>query len=366
MRPAPLTIDLALEGGGSKGIALNAALAEIFERGHVVRRLVGSSAGAIAAGLVAAGFTGKDLLQMSLGRTADGLPLFSEYVAEPVVADSASAEQALTDVQVASLRLPADLGRRLTTARAALAFLDTGGFVSGQGFVGWLVRTLEAKAPGLSRLTLGQLHARGGHHLTITVTDTTAKRLRALNHLSAPDCPLVAAVRMSISIPLLFGEVKWRAEWGNYLGEDLTGHVMVDGGMLSNLPLAFILPSTNALVLKLMGPPPEGPAFPVGLTLDSSLEVPGAPPAANQPFLSTQFAATRLGQRLSALADTMLQGTDLTLSDTSPVPLCRLPVKGYWATEFDMSLPRAEALVRAARASTAAYFDVLEAQAGRR
>jgi NTE family protein len=189
------------------------------------------------------------------------------------------------------------------------------------------------------------------------------RRMRALNHVSAPHCPLVSAVRMSMSIPLFFAEVVWRAEWGSYAGEDLTGHVMVDGGMLSNLPIGFIMPSANALVARLMGPPFEGVALPVGLVLDTTLEVRGAPSAPGASPALGAFFATRLGQRITALADTMLNGVDLTLSDFAPLHLCHLPANGYGVTEFDMSQARAEALVAAATEATARYLDELETRA---
>jgi NTE family protein len=363
MRNSPLTLDLALEGGGSRGIALNGAIAEILRRGHEIRRVVGTSAGAIAAGLVAAGFSGDELVNMSVGRTPDGLPLFSEYVTEPLVPMSPDVEPIISEVQLAALKLPTELGHRLLSAHAALAFLDRGGFISGEGFVGWIMRVLEDKQRGLSRVTLGELHAQTGRHLTVIVTDSTARRLRALNHVSAPDCPLVSAVRMSISIPLFFAEVIWRADWGPYAGENLTDHVMVDGGMISNLPIAFILPSANALVAELMGPPLEGAAFPVGLTLDTTLEVPGAPPRPGASSALGALSATRFGQRVAALADTMLHGLDLTVSDAASGHLCRLPAKGYPVTEFDMSQARAEALVKAATDAAAAYLDDLETKA---
>jgi len=359
MRTSQLTLDLAVQGGGSRGVALNAAVAEMLRRGHTLRRLVGTSAGAITASLVAAGFSGEELVQMSVARTLDGRSLLSECVTEPVVPMSPDVEPIISEAQLMALKLPGELGRRLLSAHAALGFLDRGGFVSGEGFVGWLMRVLEGKQRGLSRVTLGELHARTGRHLTVIVSDTTARRMRALNHVSAPDCPLVSAVRMSMSMPLFFTEVVWRTEWGLYADEDLTGHVMVDGGVLSNLPIGFIMPSANAVVERLMGPPPEGSAIPVGLVLDATLEVPGAPPAPTSSTLGA-FYATRLGQRIKALIDTLLNGVDLTLSDTASLPLCRLPVKGYVATEFDMSQPRVEALVAAATHATTQYLDDLE------
>lgn len=357
----PLTLNLALQGGGSRGIALAAAIIEILRRGHGIRRLVGTSAGAIVAAVVAAGFSVDELRRMTVVGAQDDLSLLSECVTEPLVPMAPEVEPTLSEIQLTVLKLPTELGRRVLSAYAALAFFDRGGFISGEGFVGWLMRVLERKQSGLSRITLGELHALTDRHLTVIVTDTTARRLRALNHVSAPDCPLVSAVRMSISIPLFFTEVVWRAEWGLYAGEDLTGHVMVDGGMLSNLPIGFIMPSTNALVARLMGPTLEGAARPVGLVLDTTLDVPGAPPPPRVSSALGALSATRLGQRITALVDTMVNGMDLTVSDSASLRLCRLPAKGYGVTEFDMSPARAEALVSAATVATSAYLDDIEA-----
>lgn len=264
-----LTLDLALQGGGCKGIALNAALAEVMRRGHVIRRLVGTSAGAIAASLVAVGYTGEELVEMSRRPREDGKLEFAEYLTEPLVPASPDVEPELTELHAAALKLPGDLGQRLVSAAALLHFLDTGGLSSGEGFVGWYLRKLEAKRPGFARVTLGELHRETGVDLTLIATDTTARRLRALNHRTAPGVPLVSAVRMSMSIPLLFAEVRWREAWGPYLGESLAGHVMVDGGLSSNLPVAFILPNASALVTHLMGEAPAEPWLPVGLGLDT-------------------------------------------------------------------------------------------------
>jgi hypothetical protein len=116
------------------------------------------------------------------------------------------------------------------------------------------------------------------------------------------------------------------------------------------------LPTANPLVATLMGPPPEGAAIPVGLVLDTMLEVPGAPPEPE-----SRVAQTRLGHRLGALVDTVINGADLSLADASPVPVCHLPAKGYSATEFSMTQRRAQALVDAATNVARRYFDALEA-----
>lgn len=184
-RDGGATFDVALEGGGTKGIALNAALAELFARGHRIRRIVGTSAGSIAATLVAAGISADELVRVSLERTDDDLPLFAEWAREPLVPLAQFSELRSEEPDLFALSLPGEAGHRLTAARAAVAFLDRGGFVSGDGFVLWLCAALERREPGLSRATLGELYARTGMHLTIVATNTTARRLRALNHGSA-------------------------------------------------------------------------------------------------------------------------------------------------------------------------------------
>jgi len=74
------------------------------------------------------------------------------------------------------------------------------------------------------------------------------------------------------------------------------------------------------------------------------------------------ISRTRLGQRIAALSETIVHGLDLTLVDLTKQPLCRLPAKGYHATEFDMPAARAHALVQSARRAMAAFLDELEAR----
>ena len=49
--------DVVFEGGGAKGSAFVGALDALIERGHQTRRLIGTSAGAITATLLAAGYS---------------------------------------------------------------------------------------------------------------------------------------------------------------------------------------------------------------------------------------------------------------------------------------------------------------------
>ena len=55
-------VDLVMEGGGVKGIALAGAIEVLEERGYRVHRVGGSSAGAIAGALAASGIDGATMV----------------------------------------------------------------------------------------------------------------------------------------------------------------------------------------------------------------------------------------------------------------------------------------------------------------
>lgn len=58
--------DLVFEGGGVKGIGLAGALAALRQRGFTHKGVAGTSAGAITAALVAAGYTSQELDEILL------------------------------------------------------------------------------------------------------------------------------------------------------------------------------------------------------------------------------------------------------------------------------------------------------------
>ena len=94
-------------------------------------------------------------------------------------------------------------------------------------------------------MTLYQFYETTGSELSVVTSDTVGQRMLVLNNRTAPDLPVVWAVRMSMSIPMIWPDVAWRPEWGPYyLGgkaRDITGHTMVDGGLLSNFPIELLL-----------------------------------------------------------------------------------------------------------------------------
>jgi predicted acylesterase/phospholipase RssA len=245
-------------------------------------------------------------------------------------------------------------------SRHIFSFVERGGWYAADRFVSWLQAKLDTGPwqdgrRAFSHMTLGQFFAATQVDLSVVASDTTAGRLLVLNHRTAPDCPVVFAVRMSMSIPLLWQEVVWSPTWGRYRGQDLTDHVVVDGGMLSNFPIELFI-SAEPQVTGLMGPKKDNPVM--GLLIDESLPVPMI--AKGGEFLVTIDVKPEelvTVQRLKHLLDTMTQAHDKMVMEEFADLVVRLPAKGYGTTEFDMTDERRQALVAAGRKAMADYFD---------
>ena len=87
---------------------------------------------------------------------------------------------------------------------------------------------------------MSEFQAETKSDLSVVASDTTDQEMLILNHRTAPDCPVAWAVRMSMSIPFVWQEVRWQPEWGTYRNKDISGNTIVDGGVLSNFPIDFL------------------------------------------------------------------------------------------------------------------------------
>ncbi|NEE03419.1 patatin-like phospholipase family protein [Phytoactinopolyspora halotolerans] len=204
--------DLVLEGGGVKGIALVGAISELEERGYRFHRVAGTSAGAIVGSLVAAGVGAgrlREIMQeLDYRRFRDG-----------------------------------NLLTRLGIPGQVLSILTTSGIYRGEYARGWLgdllaeheVRTfadLRGDDPGTS------LPPEEDFRLVVMASDVSQGELRRLPWeydrygMKADDVEVADAVRASMSIPYYFRAAKLRDRQLN------TDSWLVDGGMLSNFPVA--------------------------------------------------------------------------------------------------------------------------------
>jgi len=371
--------DLVFEGGGAKGMAFVGACEEFVERGHTYGRLLGTSAGAITAALVAAGYTPAEMLA-SLDEREQGKSVFAGFMGPPRPFTQAEIRASAIRTLLRNINLtlvPDFIEDRLDDTIAQLlaqdhvgghlfAFVEHGGWYAADRFIDWLETKLDSGPwrggqRSFSRMTVSQFFDATQVELSVVASDTSDGRLLVLNHRTVPDCPLVWAVRMSMSIPFVWDEVIWQANWGAYLGRTMTGHAIVDGGLLSNFPLELFI-SVEPQVTQLMGPKQDFPVL--GLLIDESMPVPPLA-IARGPLvdISVRPAELLTVQRLQRLVDTATTAHDKMVIDAFSHLVVRLPAKGYGTTEFDMSDERRAALVAAGRGAMSVYFDQAPAAA---
>lgn len=364
--------DLVFEGGGAKGMVFVGACQEFFDRGHTFDRLLGTSAGAITAALMAAGYRPEEMLE-ALTEKENGKSVFAGFMAmPPPFSDEEIRTSAIRRVlEAIDIKLLFDpwekwLDDKLAQAlaeneqfRHVLALIERGGWYAADPFITWLEKKLDSGTwsggqRAFSKMTLSQLFDATGVEVSVVASDTTDGRLLVLNHRTAPDCPVVWAVRMSMSIPLVWDEVIWKSSWGKYLGRDMTDHAIVDGGLLSNFPIELFI-SDEQQVVKLMGPKKGNPVL--GMLIDEHLPVPMPKARGMIVDVNIKPGELRTVQRLQRLANAATSAHDKMVIDEFSNLIVRLPAAGYGTTEFEMSDERRMALVNAGRSAMASYFD---------
>lgn len=421
--------DLVFQGGGAKGMAFVGAMQEFEARGHSIRRLVGTSAGAINAALIAAGYTAGEMGEALNEQDAEGRPIFESFMKALSLEDieslkvenslsrniidlvtqsllgsneddqgDSSEQNSFVDVLQKLNTIDAvDAVHILLTALSLTPFVDTGwpdwlkahagsiyslvergGFFSAEMFVEWLERKLNEKDERFGGATLGAFYKMTGKDVSLCVTDITGGKLLVLNHRTAPDLPLIWAVRMSMSIPLVWEPVTWQSTWGTYReGHNetvLTDHLIVDGGALSNFALRLTT-SAGPAVRAVMADNPDitdaelvrfnAQAPTVGFMLDGTIEVPGidAPDASESQgasiitWFNENSPKANLVTVLLNTLETLMVGNDNFVIASQEDAICRLPVGGIGTLEFDMSPQRKQALIAAARQATKEFFD---------
>lgn len=196
-------IDAVFEGGGVKAIALLGAAAEVEAAGYRFVNVAGTSAGAIVAALLAAGY------------------------------DAAAARRIMARLDFATLADPARFGR-LPLCGHALDLLFSGGIFKGD----MLLETLRALLARRGVRTFRDLvlprfatDPRYRYRLRVVAADISRGRKLVLPGdardygLAPDDLEVALAVRMSASIPFFFVPTR------------LGASQIVDGALLSNFPL---------------------------------------------------------------------------------------------------------------------------------
>lgn len=151
--------DLVFEGGGAKGLVFVGALQEFEAKGCTGKRFVGTSAGAITATLVAAGYNAAELLAASNEKLPNGKPVFSSFMDIPDKNEFASKdiEESLTYTIFKNIDLPGIPGwvekrldqlifqqfMRLRVYRELFSFVERGGLYGGEAFRHWMALSIK-------------------------------------------------------------------------------------------------------------------------------------------------------------------------------------------------------------------------------
>lgn len=240
--------NLILEGGGIRGIAYCGAIQELEQRGLLrdIRRIGGTSAGAIQASLLSAGYSAAEL---------------TDLVSEMKI-------QSFNDGQYIFVG---------GTQRLVERF----GWYRGDAFRKWIGDKIEAKT-GVSDLTFGQLHALTQQDscfkdLYVTVTNLTQQKAMVLSHEKFPDLSVADAVRASMSIPLYYCAVFMDSTGRFYSSppRNTPADVLVDGGLLMNYPIG-LFDQNRFLSHPQPDLLPEAPVFnaeTLGLRLESAEQI---------------------------------------------------------------------------------------------
>lgn len=240
--PPELRCDLALEGGGVKGIGLVGAVLVLAEAGYKIQRVAGTSAGAIAASLIAALVEHGDAMPKLKGEL-DTLN-FKKFMPEgPLrkVVGLVPPGRYLADAVVLATRKGLYPGTYLKTWLEPILTglgIDTFGDL----------KITQEQDPGMS------LPPERRYRLVVHTSDITRGQLVRLPWdydyygVNRDEQSVVDAVRASMSIPFFFRPVEFTSEKAGVPtprpgGDTTTEHyapgtvTWVDGGMLENFPI---------------------------------------------------------------------------------------------------------------------------------
>jgi len=291
-----LMADAVFEGGGVKGIGLVGAVAVAEEKGYQWVNVAGTSAGAIVAALLAAGYSAAELKEILEELDYNKFKDSSLFDRVPLVGPLASV-------------------------------IFEKGIYEGKFLENWIRGLLQKKnVQTFNDLILEEYKddERYRFKLRVIASDISRGRLLILPQdvadfgIRPEDLSVATAVRMSMSIPT------------NQLS------YIVDGGILSNFPV-WLFDSEGEI--------PEWSTF--GFKLVEPEEECEIPHQVRGPI-----------SLLTALFSTMMQAHDARyIKDEQFIRTLPIPTLGIGTTEFDISRERSEALYQSGREAAKKFFD---------
>ena len=309
-------VDLVCEGGGVKGIGLAGAYSVLEEEGWQPQNVAGTSAGAITAALIAAGYTSAELKEIVFGL------------------DFRRFEDKSWEDKIPLVGKP-------------LSILVENGIYKGDAFLDWIRGVLAEKGiRTFADLKTKWVDPKYSSRLQVIASDVTARQLLVLPRdadafgLGAWELDVALAVRMSMSIPIFFRTVKLA---NKQTGDD---HLIVDGGMLSNFPVWLFDCSDEES--------PDWPTF--GLLLVEP--DPKKPVAARLPEPDRGPPGARgLVTLMSGMLHTMMEAHDrLYVEKAQFARTIPIPTLGVGTTEFGITDQRKQALYDSGRSAAEKFL----------
>lgn len=291
-----MEIDGVFSGGGIKGLALIGAYEAIESKGFTFKRLAGTSAGSIIAGLVAAGYSSQELKDL-----LDHLDF-----------------KKLLDSRNSWLPIPKQI------AKWILLYWRLG-LYKGKVLENLLTELLEAKGV----YTFADLPK---DSLKVIASDLSNGRLLVLPDdlvqygVPIDSFPVARAIRMSCSIPYFFEPVKLRSLEGI--------SVLVDGGVLSNFPMWIFVNKDTQKVRPVLG-----------LTLSSKIM--------DQPKHNIKNGV----QLFEALFETMKEAHDARyISRKHEKDIVFISAENFMSTDFQLTKEKKDALIDLGRSKTLKFL----------
>jgi NTE family protein len=310
MAQTRLRVDGVLEGGGVKGIGLVGAVSAIEAAGYEFVNLAGTSAGAIVATLLAAGY------------------------------NAAEVKQIINGIDFSTLEDPQWIGRIPFVGNLAdEIFLK--GLYKGEVFLNLMRSLLDKKGIHTFRDLIIPEFANDERYrfkVRVVATDISNRRMLVLPQdirdygMAPEDLEVALAVRMSMSIPFFFEPVKLKDSY------------IVDGGVLSNFPVELF--DSDG--------PPEWPTFGYKLVL----------PSQTNPSQMVQRPISGPVSELAALFFTAMEAHDaFYLSNDKFVRTIAIDTLDVRTTDFKLTPDKKEELFESGVSAAKTFLDHWDFQA---
>lgn len=290
--------NLALKGGGVKGIAYVGALRELDHEGLLsgIERVAGTSVGSLLAGMICAGY-GVDEIENLLKHHFDL--------------------------------------KKFKSGWNPLRIFYRYGIYSGEYILEFIHGYLDQSPKNLpTGVTFKQMADAGCKDLFVFACDLNLNSIQEFSSFKTPNVVVAEAIRASMSIPLFFKA--WQ-----FTGANPTDHVYVDGGIAFNYPLGFFdnerfAPAPDYICEEA-----------IGLYLHDKKSDKIVDLRFSQPF-------TYLKQLFETLLN--VQNIDIGFETAEGNRSIRIDGLGISATNFNLSVPDMELLIQSGSKCTKEYL----------